>query len=59
MNIKLGDAAEWCKTASEAFHIIQASVVVDVSAGGEAERQQKVGAVLDLRADSSGGGGSC
>lgn len=41
MNIKLGDAAEWCKIASEAFHIIQASAVEEVSSGGEAETREK------------------
>lgn len=33
MNIKLEDAAEWCKRASEAFHIIQVRAAREVSCG--------------------------
>jgi hypothetical protein len=64
MNIKLGDAAEWCKTASEAFHIIQASAVVEVGAGGGLERRdrsahysirQQTGDSRQQRAEGSGG----
>ena len=55
MNIKLGDAAEWCKTASKAFHIIQASVVAEVRCGKRSREEREVGAVLYSAADSSGG----